>query len=316
MMLLDTADLPTDERVEAFRSSLLSASVPSLVSQEETGDRVHARMHLWHFGKAVLFTSTSSGWGVRRGPRQLLLEGPPIVSLALQTAGTGRFAQAGRQERVGAGDLMLNDLTIPYEFSWSGSGGSLALQMTYDVLALPPDIVRRGAQRLPASPLYDLVRTHLAHLHSQADALSADPGAAALGTATVELLRALIASAAGADTSGRPALAESLLPQVLAYARHHLTETDLTAARIAHAHNISVRALYRLCAQAELSLEQWIIEQRLEGARSTLASPAGRTRTIASVARAWGFTDPSHFTRRFKEAYGVTPQRWRTALPG
>ncbi|WP_369265322.1 AraC family transcriptional regulator [Streptomyces sp. R35] len=57
-----------------------------------------------------------------------------------------------------------------------------------------------------------------------------------------------------------------------------------------------------------------MIEQRLEGARSTLASPVGRTRTIGSVARAWGFTDPSHFTRRFKEAYGVTPQEWPRAL--
>ncbi|MEV7082993.1 helix-turn-helix domain-containing protein [Streptomyces sp. NPDC093516] len=77
-----------------------------------------------------------------------------------------------------------------------------------------------------------------------------------------------------------------------------------------------MRALYRLCARAGLSLEQWIIEQRLEGARSTLLSPAGRTRTVASVARAWGFTDPSHFTRRFRAAYGVTPRRLRAALPG
>ncbi|MFC7258446.1 helix-turn-helix domain-containing protein [Streptomyces lutosisoli] len=45
-----------------------------------------------------------------------------------------------------------------------------------------------------------------------------------------------------------------------------------------------------------------------------MASPVGRTRTIGSVARAGGFTDPSHFTRRFKEAYGVTPQEWRRAL--
>ncbi|WP_442819328.1 AraC family transcriptional regulator [Streptomyces sp. NBC_01236] len=63
-----------------------------------------------------------------------------------------------------------------------------------------------------------------------------------------------------------------------------------------------------------MSLEQTIIEQWLEGARSTLASPVGRTRTIGSVARAWGFTDASHFTRRFKEAYGVTPKEWRRAL--
>ncbi|GCB52371.1 helix-turn-helix domain-containing protein [Streptomyces sp. NL15-2K] len=238
-----------------------------------------------------------------------------MVSLSLQAEGTGRFGQSGRPELVGTGDLMLNDLTIPYDFSWSGTGGAQDLQVPYEVLAPPPDIVREGAARLPASPLYDLVRTHIAHVHAHADALSADPGAAALGTATVELLRVLLTSAAGVDAYARPAMAESLVQRVLAYARRHLTDSDLTAARIAYAHDISVRALYRLCSEAELSLERWIIEQRLEGARTRLASPVGRTRTIASVARAWGFTDASHFTRRFKEAYGVTPRQWRQALP-
>lgn len=127
-------------------------------------------------------------------------------------------------------------------------------------------------------------------------------------------MRALLTSAAGVDAYSRPALAESLIPRMLAYIYTHLTDADLTAAWIAHAHSISVRALYRLCAQAGISLEQTIIEQRLEGACSTLASPVGLTRTIGSVARAWGFTDPCHFTRRFKEAYGVTPQESRRAL--
>jgi hypothetical protein len=43
--------------------------------------------------------------------------------------------------------------------------------------------------------------------------------------------------------------------------RYHLTEADLAAARIAAANNIS--------------LQQWIIECRLEGARTDLVSPAG-----------------------------------------
>ncbi|MET9865552.1 MULTISPECIES: helix-turn-helix domain-containing protein [unclassified Streptomyces] len=316
MILLDTSELPVDERVEAFRAALLTASVPSLVRMEEGGERAFARMERWHFGELALFTSGSSGWAVSRSPRYLRLEGAPMVSLSLQVRGTGRFGQSGRQERVAPGELMLNDLTIPYDFAWSGRGGAQALQVPYDALGVPPRIVRRGAERLRASPLYDLVRAHIGRLQADADTLAGDPGAAALGSATVELVRALLTSAAGVDAYARPALAESLLQRVLAYARTHLTEPDLTPARIAHAHSISVRALYRLCARAGLSLEQWIIEQRLEGARASLVSPAGRTRTVASVARAWGFTDPSHFTRRFKAAYGVTPRRWRAAQSG
>jgi AraC-like DNA-binding protein len=29
------------------------------------------------------------------------------------------------------------------------------------------------------------------------------------------------------------------------------------------------------------------------------------------MARGWGFTDPSSFTRMFKNAYGMSPREWR-----
>ncbi len=238
-----------------------------------------------------------------------------MVSLALQTSGTGRFGQLGRQSLVRPGELMLNDLTIPYEFAWSGTGSAYALQLSYDVLDLPPEVVRRGAERLAASPMYDMVRSHLLRLHADADVLSADPGAEALGTGTIALLRALITSAADMDAWARPAAAESLLHRILAYTRAHLRDPGLSADRIASAHGISVRALYGLFAKGGLSLEQWIIEQRLEGACAALVSPHTRTRTIEHIAHSWGFSTPNHFTRRFKAAYGVTPRQWREARP-
>ena len=74
---------------------------------------------------------------------------------------------------------------------------------------------------------------------------------------------------------------------------------------------MSVRQLYKTCAAAGLSLEQWIIDQRLETARTVLASPAGRHRSIAATALACGFADPSHFSRRFRDAFGMSPRDWQ-----
>ena len=129
------------------------------------------------------------------------------------------------------------------------------------------------------------------------------------------MMRALIVSAAQDQRLLGDALATSLVPRILAYARHHLTEDDLAPARIAAAHNISLRYLYKLLEKEGISLEQWIIERRLEGARADLASPAGRGRPIESVARAWGFSDPSFFSRRFRRAYGITPRQWQQRIP-
>jgi AraC-like DNA-binding protein len=33
--------------------------------------------------------------------------------------------------------------------------------------------------------------------------------------------------------------------------------------------------------------------------------------TIGTVARRWGFTDSTHFSRRFRGAYGLSPREWR-----
>jgi AraC-like DNA-binding protein len=206
---------------------------------------------------------------------------------------------------------MLNDLTAPYSFEWAGFGGSRAFQLPHEQLALPIDVIRKASSQLSASPLHDLVHSHLRRLSDSAGELASDPAGAALGTATTELVRALLVSAAGDDRIAAPVMHETLLTRVLAYARLHLTEPTLTPERLARAHNVSVRQLYASCAAGGLSLEQWIIDQRLEAARAHLVSPAGRHRSIAATARSCGFRDPSHFARRFRDAFGLPPSDWR-----
>jgi AraC-like DNA-binding protein len=311
MLLLDTATLPPEHRVDAFRAAFGQASVPCRIEHLGPPAEVRTRMHLWRYGRANLFTTDSSGFRLLRTPRHVRQEDPPVVALAVQSRGLGRFTQFGADHAVGSGQLMLNDLRAPYAFSWSGTGGSRAFQVPSDQLGLPPDVVRAAAPRLQASPLHDLVRDHLVRMVRDAERLGEDPAAATLGTATTELVRALLVSAAPSGRLVATVRAETLATRVLAYAGQHLTDPELTPERIAAAHNVSVRQLYKACAAAGVGLEQWVIEQRLEAARAELASPAGRRRSIAAVARACGFADPSHFSRRFRTAYGTTPREWQ-----
>jgi AraC-like DNA-binding protein len=309
MLLLDTADLPVEDRVEAFPAALEQASVPCRIEHLGPDGAVRARVHLWAFGPATLFTSDSSGFRPVRTPRHVHRESPTVVALAVQARRIGQFSQFGADQLVHSGEPTVSDLTAPYVFSWTGGGGSWAFQVPFDQLGLSADVVRAAGPRLRVSPLYELVRDHLVRLVGLAAVMAADPGAAALGTATTELVRALLVSAAGRSA---PEIREQTLStRVLAYARQHLTDPGLTPERIAGAHNVSVRQLYKACAGAGVRLEQWVIEQRLEAARAELAAPSGRRRSIAATARACGFADPSHFARRFRAAYGMTPRDWQ-----
>lgn len=311
MLLLDTTGLIPDERVDGFRTAMGQASVPCRIEHLGRVEDLEARMHLWTFGQANLFTVDATGFRLVRTPAHVRMEAPATVALAVQPHGRGRFSQFGVDQVVGPGELMLSDLTAPYEFAWSGTGGSRAFQIPYEQLGLPVDVVRRAGERLRASPLHALVLAHLQFLAERADELASDPGAAALGSATVELVRALLVSAAGDERLARPIPAGTLVAAVRTYVGLHLRDPDLRPERIARAHNVSVRQLYKACAEAGMSLEQWVIEQRLEAARAELVTPAGLRRPVAVTARLCGFRDASHFSRRFRTAYGLTPRDWQ-----
>lgn len=100
---------------------------------------------------------------------------------------------------------------------------------------------------------------------------------------------------------------------VKSYISQHLADPDLGAERIARAMFISVRQVYKLWETEPRPLGQWILERRLDAARHELTSQRGRSQTIAAIARRWGFADSTHFSRRFRQAYGMSPREWRHA---
>ena len=106
---------------------------------------------------------------------------------------------------------------------------------------------------------------------------------------------------------------ETLISQVRVYVHQHLHDPALGPDTVAGSLAVSRRQLFRVCQRAGFSLEQYIIARRLEGAKADLATPAGRARTIAASANRWGFKDPTHFSRRFKAAYGMLPRDWRAS---
>ncbi|MFD7846436.1 helix-turn-helix domain-containing protein [Nocardia sp. NPDC059764] len=178
----------------------------------------------------------------------------------------------------------------------------------YDQLALPIETVRSAASRLKSSPLYGLVSAHIAALGEAGD-IEPGPARIMLKSATTQLIRALITTAA-ADPRQREDLHETLYLRIAAYVEEHLGDPGLNPDQIARAHNISVRHLYNVWSAAGIPLSQWIIGARLEGARADLARQ-GRTVPITVVAHRWGFTSPAHFARRFRAAYGMSPREWQ-----
>lgn len=316
MLVLDTSTLPPGDRAEAYQGAV-SANCTVSVATFEDAAPPSAVMHVHDLGPAKVFTIDSSGTTLRRTPRVARAMNDCPIALALPLRSTNRLRREGGDDRFfGARDLMLVDLASPYVYDWTGDGASYAFHVEYDELGLPMDLIRRAVRELRTSPLHDLVRDHLVRVMTGGEQIEASGTAAQVGAASVELMRALIVSAAGDERRTRDALNASLMLRVRQYVTTHVRDPELTPARIAAAHGISVRSLYALFAAESASLEQTIIRQRLDGARRDLAAPSLRHRTIEAVARTWGFTHAGHFSHRFRREFGLTPREWRRQAAG
>jgi transcriptional regulator GlxA family with amidase domain len=74
---------------------------------------------------------------------------------------------------------------------------------------------------------------------------------------------------------------------------------------------MSTRHLARLFARHGTTIERAIWTERLAAARRDLLDPRLAERSITDIAFSWGFSDASHFSRRFAKAYGQAPSEAR-----
>ena len=311
-VVLDTAKLPAAQRGDLVRDSLTAAATPVQVRFRCAPEEVSYRVEFWQLGRARLICSSGFG-GMRlvRSPRVARQNVLEFVAVGFQLRGSGFHVQDGHIQNKAPGGLSVLDFTLPFECGMSDSGVAGNLIIPAGDLGLPPEVIHQAQRLLPSSPVYDLVSDHIARLVRRADEIPDPAAAAMIGRAAIELTRALVVSAGRADLGGNDSWHQTLETRLVTYVEQHLKDPGLCADELARVHHVSKRQIYKLWSRREVSLSQWIIHERLEGARADLSAAGISRMTIAAVAHKWGFTETTFFSRRFREAYGMSPREWR-----
>ncbi len=311
-VVLDTARLPAAQRGDVLRASLAAAAAPMNVRFQCAPEKVTYRVEFWQLGRARLVCSSGfGGMHLVRTPRLVRQYGPELVAVGFQLRGSGFHTQDGHTQDKAPGALSVLDFTRPFECGLSESAVAGNLIIPAEDLGLPPGVIHHAQRALASSPAYDLVRGHIAGLVRDADKITEPRDAAMIGRAVIELTRALLVSARRDDLGGHDPWNQTLETRLATYVEQHLKDPGLCAEEIARVHHISKRQVYKLWSGRQASLAQWIIQERLEGARAELGAAGHSRLTIAAVAHKWGFTDTTFFSRRFREAYGMSPREWR-----
>ncbi|WP_137732959.1 helix-turn-helix domain-containing protein [Pseudaquabacterium pictum] len=249
----------------------------------------------------------------RRLPQFIDRDPQPYIGVQITKAGRERFHLGGEDISLGAGDLVIWTSTQAAEFT--------VMERLHKVsLVLPWSDIQ---ERLPRGTRFNgtvidsrvgigaVLYSHVDSLARQLD-LFTQTDHAAVRRATLELLTAAMSHRVEAPQRG---LAMRYLKQLQDYILANLQDEQLSPTTVATANNMSPRYVHMLFAQIGVSASSWIRQQRLERCRDDLRSRTYRDCSVAEIAYTWGFADPSHFTRIFKQQFGVGPRAYREAQP-
>ena len=118
----------------------------------------------------------------------------------------------------------------------------------------------------------------------------------------------------GTDRARFSSALSVVLMNVRAAIEMRLSDAALDTATVAAAAGISVRYANAVLAREGTSIMRLIQTRRLERCRLALEDPLQSHRTLSEIAYGWGFSDMTHFSRRFKATYGVLPSEYRRML--
>ena len=309
-LILDTRQIPEADRAETVHETIASTVVRVDIDFPESGPSVHGA--ITDVGQLRVCSVRSNAVKVERTPRLARDDLPPSIFLGVQLTGSSLIVQGNREAVLRPGDLAFSDSTTPYSLIDGEGIRQHFFSIPMAALSLPYDAIRQLAAVTlsPGHPVADLAATYFRRLGARPDVFT-QPGAAAVGRPSIELVRALITTHLDASDLAVESLESTLLLRILEYARGHLPEAELNAGQIAVAHHISVRHLYNILARGGISLGDWIRTQRLERCHEDLSDPLAPSANISAIARRHGFTDPSSFGRLFKITYGTSPREWR-----
>jgi len=110
------------------------------------------------------------------------------------------------------------------------------------------------------------------------------------------------------------ALQQALFERAIHHIRDNLGSPELSPDSICRALNVSRPHLYR-AFKDKGGVMRGILDQRLRVAFHELTNPVNRAETIGSIAFRCGFGSDAHFTRLFRQTFGVRPTDVREAPP-
>jgi AraC-like DNA-binding protein len=297
-----TGGLPPARRLPALRD-LFDRSIGMEIAAERD-QAVDLQINAVPGLRRALMLHPFTARAARPSPR--LSDGDDTVCLMIKSGGHMALRQ-GRYEAIpDVGDGMLVVYRQPSQLSFQ-EATYLSVRVPLEALAMLVDVEAAAGRRIPGdTAALTLLRHYVASLPERL----ADPALAGLVATHVYDLMALAigATGEGRELAGRRGVRVARLESIKA---DLMRDASLSIDEIARRQGVSPRYVQILFEEQGTTFGEFATERRLDVARSMLRSPRYAGWSIAGIAFEAGFRDLSHFNRRFRRRFGVTPSKFR-----
>lgn len=240
-------------------------------------------------------------------------EAEEMLLLAIQRSGVGRLLQSGSTTVTAPGDMVLFSNARPYTLECSAGFEQLIVQLPPAPLrSLHPGIDSLAGIAIRGQQTHGAVLNALATSCFEADRTGLP---APVGQHLVRALHHALAACAGAtlaqDARRHSNLSRFHLDRIRQYVLGHIGDSELSVNSVVAALGISAAHLHRLFATSGRSFGTWLWETRLQLCHLALRDPAFARVSISRIAFHFGYSHAAHFSRAYRNCYGMTPSAWR-----
>jgi AraC-like DNA-binding protein len=269
------------------------------------------------FAKLGVYDLEIDPMTVHRGQEDIIRDSVDDYFLTTQLEGMAVIKQGKTEFTLKPGELAIIAGGLPYSITYTEHSRRLILRIPNHVLherLLSKDDHHFNARVLSSSGLVPIVIDLLKSLTLEAEQLT-ETEQYTLAESFLELTAAVLRSSADQEVE-KNAKQSALLRRILMFMEKHYMDCDLTPEKVAQANGISMRYLHSLFQQSGMTVCKWIWERRLKATREDLLDPAMEKNRISEIAFRRGFNDPAHFSRAFKERFGLSPSQLRSKATG
>lgn len=249
---------------------------------------------------------------IERMDDRVVQKGSSGYVLMLQVQGDAEVSHYGNTITLGEGDFVLCDGAAPLKIGFADGVETLFLKVGAATLRehLPSPECFCGRALRANEGLTAAAAAMALNLFGRLEAGLSMHYQERVARHLLDIVAMAYALAFDTPTS-RSSIVSGRCAAVKLFIEEHLRDPDLTPCSIATRMKLSSRYLRMIFASENETVSAYILRRRLEQCARQIADPAWRGHSMTEIAFGWGFNSAPHFTRTFRDRFGLPPREYR-----